>query len=116
MEGAEQFQETPLRAGGRPPLLGTESFQRWVKTNTAHCSWQQRATRWFYELRVPLGDISANQLRSLADIARRFTKETIRSTVEQNIVLRWVSQSDLPELHKALEAAGLADSGAGVYH
>ena len=44
---------------------------------------------------LPLGDITANQLRALADIARRFTKETIRTTVEQNIVLRWISDSDL---------------------
>jgi sulfite reductase (ferredoxin) len=63
---------------------------------------------------LPLGDITANQLRSLADIARRFTKETIRTTVEQNIVLRWVSQSDLTELHTALQAAGLGDPGAGT--
>src|SRR5258707_13487832 len=38
--------------------------------------------------------------------------ETIRTTVEQNIVLRWVSKSDLLELHKALDAAGLAVPGA----
>ena len=44
---------------------------------------------------------------------RRFTKETIRTTVEQNFVIRWVSKSDLPEIHKALEAAGLGDPGAG---
>jgi sulfite reductase (ferredoxin) len=61
-----------------------------------------------------LGDITANQLRALADIARRFTKETIRSTVEQNIVLRWISKSDLSEVHKALEAAGLGKPGAGT--
>jgi sulfite reductase (ferredoxin) len=61
---------------------------------------------------LPLGDITANQLRALADVARRFTKETIRTTVEQNIVLRWVSQGDLSEMWQALRAAGLADPGA----
>ena len=59
---------------------------------------------------LPLGDITADQLRALADIVRRFTKETVRTTVEQNFVIRWVSQSDLPELYKALEAAGLGDA------
>jgi sulfite reductase (ferredoxin) len=63
---------------------------------------------------LPLGDITANQLRSLADIVRRFTKETIRTTVEQNFAIRWVSQSDLPEIYKALEAVGLGDPGAGA--
>lgn len=110
IEAAENFQEAPLRPGGPAPLLGSAAFQRWVKTNTRA---QKQAGYTVVTIALPLGDISANQLRSLADIARRFTKETIRSTVEQNIVLRWVSQSDLIELHKALEAAGLADPGAG---
>ncbi len=63
---------------------------------------------------LPLGDITANQLRSLADIVRRFTKETIRTTVEQNFVIRWISQSDLPELYNALHAVGLAEASAGT--
>jgi sulfite reductase (ferredoxin) len=63
---------------------------------------------------LPLGDITANQLRTLADIVRRLTKETVRTTVEQNFVIRWVSQSDLPELYDALEAVGLGEPGAGT--
>ncbi len=109
-EAAEKFEETPLRPGGKAPLLGTESFQRWVKTNTRA---QKQDGYTVVTIALPLGDITSRQLRSLADIARRFTKETIRSTVEQNIVLRWVSQSDLMELHTALEAAGLGAAGAG---
>jgi sulfite reductase (ferredoxin) len=108
---AEQFEETPLRAGGKPPLLGSDSFQRWMKSNTRL---QKQDGYAVVTIALPLGDITANQLRSLADIARRFTKETIRTTVEQNIVLRWVSQSDLVELHKALQAAGLGEPGAGT--
>jgi sulfite reductase beta subunit-like hemoprotein/uncharacterized protein (UPF0332 family) len=110
IDAAESFEETPLRPGGPMPLLGSGAFQRWVKTNT-RAQRQQGYT--VVTIALPLGDITARQLRALADIARRFTNETIRSTVEQNIVLRWISQSDLPELHKALEAAGLADPGAG---
>ena len=109
VKDAEQFEETPLRPGGKAPLLGTESFQRWMKFNTRP---QKQDGYAVVTIALALGDITANQLRSLADIARRFTKETIRSTVEQNIVLRWVSQSDLLELHKALDAAGLAMPGA----
>src|SRR3984885_1415556 len=110
LRDAEEFHETPLRPGGKAPLLGTESFQRWVKTNTRA---QKQEGYTVVTITLPLGDITSKQLRSLADISRRFTKETIRSTVEQNIVLRWVSLSDLPELHKALEAAGLGAPGAG---
>lgn len=107
---AETSHETPLRPAGKAPLLGTESFQRWVKTNTRA---QKQDGYTVVTITLPLGDITSKQLRSLADIARRFTKETIRSTVEQNIVLRWVSLSDLPDLYNALEAAGLGAPGAG---
>ena len=81
------------------------------KTNTRP---QKQAGYVTVTVALPLGDITANQLRSLADIVRRFTKETIRTTVEQNFVIRWVSQSDLPEIYKALEAVGLGDPGAGA--
>ena len=110
LEAAEGFHEEPLRPGGPMPLLGSDAFQRWAKTNM-RAQRQQGYTA--VTIALPLGDITARQLRAVADIARRFTNETIRSTVEQNIVLRWISQSDLPDLHKALEAAGLADPGAG---
>jgi sulfite reductase (ferredoxin) len=49
-------------------------------------------------------------LRALADIARRFVKDTLRTTVEQNILFRWVSEADLPEFYRAIDAIGL---GAG---
>jgi sulfite reductase (ferredoxin) len=107
---AEKFREAPLRPGGPAPLLGSESFQRWVKTNTRA---QKQKGYTVVTIALPLGDITSDQLRSLADVARRFTKETIRATVEQNIVLRWISQSDLTAVHKALVAAGLGDPGAG---
>src|SRR6202035_3998302 len=111
VKDAEQFREAPLRAGGKPPLLGSAAFQGWVKFNTRP---QKQDGYVVVTIALPLGDITSNQLRALADIARRFTRETIRTTVEQNIVLRWVSQGDLLEVHRALEAAGLGASGAGT--
>jgi sulfite reductase (ferredoxin) len=112
---AVQSQETPLRPGSELPALisitTSEPFSRWLKTNTRP---QKQAGYVTATVALPLGDITANQLRSLADIVRRFTRETIRTTVEQNFVIRWVSQSDLPELYKALGAVGLGDPGAGT--
>jgi len=89
--------------------LGSTAFQRWLKTNTRP---QRQAGYAVVTVALPLGDITANQLRALADIARRFTTETIRTTVEQNIVLRWISQSDLQELYQALDAEDLGGAGA----
>ena len=115
VQDALQGQESPLRPGGEGPSLvsigASEAFQRWLKTNTRP---QKQAGYVTVTVTLPLGDITANQLRSLADIARRFTKETVRTTVEQNFVIRWVSKSDLPEIYNALQAVGLGDPGAGA--
>ncbi len=106
-----QFAETPLRPGGKRPLIASSEFQRWLDSNTRR---QKQDGYSVVTIALPLGDITANQLRALADIARRFTKETIRTTVEQNIVLRWISDGDLEELWRELLAAGLAAPGAGT--
>ncbi len=61
---------------------------------------------------LPLGDITSDQMRGLADVARRFTGDAVRMTVEQNMALRWVRESDLPALYEALVDLGLADAQA----
>jgi sulfite reductase (ferredoxin) len=108
---AEHFEETPLKPAGELPLLTSVGFERWRKTNTRP---QKQDGYEVATVTLPLGDITANQLRSLADIVRRFARETVRTTVEQNFVIRWVSRSDLPELYKALDAAGLGEPGGGA--
>lgn len=104
--------ETPLKAG--TSLNGAErpeGFDAWYATNV----YQQRQAGYVATtITLPLGDITADQLRALADIARRFVNETVRTTVDQNILLRWVSETDLPELYRALKNIGLADPNAGT--
>src|SRR6266566_8113098 len=118
-EAQAEFAETPLKPSGELPSLvaieglngNSDNFKRWLKFNTRP---QKQPGYVTVVVALPLGDITANQLRSLSDIVRRFTKETVRTTVEQNFVIRWVSKSDLSELHKALETVGLGDPGAGA--
>ncbi|HZT70958.1 MAG TPA: nitrite/sulfite reductase [Terriglobia bacterium] len=107
---AEQYREEPLRPAGRLPEGGSPEFQQWFRTNVRR---QRQEGYVVATVTLPLGDITARQLRALADIVRRFTNETVRTTVEQNFVIRWVSESDLPELYEALQAAGLGAPGAG---
>jgi sulfite reductase (ferredoxin) len=106
-----QKREEPLKPAKALTSAGSAAFERWQKTNTRP---QRQKGYVVATIALPLGDITSDQLRALADIARRFTRETIRTTVEQNIVLRWVSEADLPELHAGLDAAGLAEPGAGT--
>ncbi|MBI4582581.1 MAG: nitrite/sulfite reductase [Planctomycetes bacterium] len=110
LEELDRHEEKPLRPPGQiPPAAGSEKYQRWLKTNIRP---QRQEGYAVATVALPLGDITANQLRALADIVRRFTRDTIRSTVEQNFALRWISMADLPELHRALDAAGLGEPGA----
>jgi sulfite reductase (ferredoxin) len=87
-----------------------KGFQSWYETNVYH---QRQADYVVATISLPLGDLSAWQMRKLADIARRFSGENVRTTVEQNIILRWVSESDLPDLYQELAGVGLSEPGAG---
>jgi sulfite reductase (ferredoxin) len=118
-EAKVEFQESGLKPAVDVPelvLIGNANgsgpeLQQWLKSNIRP---QRQPGYVTVTVALPLGDITANQLRSLADIVRRFTSETIRTTVEQNFVIRWVSKSDLPELYKALNSVGLGDAGGGA--
>ena len=111
LDSLEAGAEQPLKTG--QPLAdeaGSPAFQAWARTNV----YRQRQPGYAVAtVSLPLGDLSGGQLRSLAEVARRFVGDTVRTTVEQNIVLRWVRESDLPALHRELDAIGLARPGAG---
>ena len=88
-----------------------EGFEAWYATNV----YKQRQPGYVAAtVTLPLGDASAEQLRALADIARRFVKDTLRTTVEQNILFRWLSEADLPEFYRAIRAIGLGAADAAT--
>jgi sulfite reductase (ferredoxin) len=109
-----QYTETALP---RPVFEGhvielgdaAEDFARWSSTNV----YQQRQPGFVcVSLNLPLGDLTSQQMRGLADVARRFTPDATRTTVEQNLLLRWIHQADLPALYLALKAINLHTPGA----
>ncbi len=106
------YAESGLRKGG--VLNGgaaPEGFEYWRRTNV----YQQRQAGYVVAtVTLPMGDIASWQLRRLADLSRTYCGDTIRTTVEQNMVLRWVSEADLPELYRQLVAIGLGEPGAST--
>jgi len=64
------------------------------------------------EVVVPRGDLTPDQLRGLAAIMREYTGGYARTTVEQNLVLRWVRDECVYEVWQRLAALGLGDAGA----
>ncbi len=61
---------------------------------------------------LPLGDVTSAQLRALADLARVHGDGEVRTTHDQNLVLRWVRDSDVAAIYRGLAAVGLARGGA----
>jgi sulfite reductase (NADPH) hemoprotein beta-component len=63
---------------------------------------------------VPPGDISAEQMDLVADLADGYSFQELRVTHEQNLVLADVRQSDLFGLWQKLRDAGLATPNIGL--
>ncbi len=104
--------ETPLKAPGKLDLaVQSEEFKNWYKTNVYTQKQEGYKT---VIVALPLGDATADQLRALADIARKYSHESVRTTVEQNIIIRWISDSDLPAVFADLKKACLASAEAGT--
>jgi sulfite reductase (ferredoxin) len=64
------------------------------------------------EVKVIRGDLTPEQFRGLAEIMRRYSGGYARTTVGQNLVLRWVRDESAYEVWRALSELGLGDSGA----
>ena len=58
-------------------------------------------------IRIPNGFLSSAQLRTIADLTRRYAHGIADITVRQNIQLHWVTIEALPDLLDALAKAGL---------
>jgi sulfite reductase (ferredoxin) len=102
----------PAEPQGIPSVKGSPAFDRWKATNVLT---QPQAGYSAATVVLPLGDITVEQMRSLARIARRFCGGRMRTTIEQNIVLRWVKTEHLPALYEELSTAGLGTAGANRF-
>jgi ferredoxin-nitrite reductase len=74
-----------------------------------HLDFQPQKQEGFFYVGVllPVGRLTSDQMRSLADIAERFGSGTIRLTVWQNLLISDIRERDIPQVKEALEAIGL---------
>ena len=95
------------------PVLNSrdEDYTRWRASNV-------RAQKQFgYAMvvaTIPLGDMTSAQMRVLADLAQAYGDGTVRVSMEQDLVFRWVKSSDVRQLYSRLSAAGLGLAEAGT--
>ncbi|MDQ6817694.1 MAG: nitrite/sulfite reductase [Actinomycetota bacterium] len=64
------------------------------------------------EIKVPRGDLTPEQLRGVAKLMREHSGGYARTSVHQNVILRWVRDAAMYEVWRALTELGLGDSGA----
>jgi sulfite reductase (ferredoxin) len=88
----------------------SDGYARWLKSTTY--KQKQDGYRAVF-VTLESGDLTANQLRAMAEITKDFSAEGFaRNGFSQDIILRYVHESDLPKFYSRLLEAGLANSGS----
>ena len=85
------------------------AFAEWRRTNVRA---QVQPGYSAASVRLTLGDVGSAQLRELAVLAETYGDGSVRTTLGQNLLLRWVSDEALGALWRRLEAVGLGAAGA----
>ena len=97
-------------------VVADRDFANWVKSNVAAHKMPGYAI-----VNISLkpiggtpGDCSSDQMDAVADIAEKYSFDELRVTHEQNLTLADVRKKDLPAVHAALKAAGLATANINL--
>ncbi|HEV3485153.1 MAG TPA: nitrite/sulfite reductase, partial [Vicinamibacterales bacterium] len=91
------------------PNGDNREFDAWVKSNVTPQRQKGFSTA---EVRVIRGDLTPAQFRGIAQIMREFTGGYCRTSIQQNLVLRWIRNEALYDLWLRLKELNLGDAGA----
>ena len=100
---------TPVKGPGILPgsvVLQTlpDAYVRWSARNVG----RQRQFGYVHvTARLPLGDFTAGQMRVLADLSEAYADGTMRLTIGQNVVFRWVRIGNVEAFYQRLVASGM---------
>ena len=83
-------------------------FERFRAANVAEQKQEGFVT---VEVKVTRGDLTPEQFRGLAEIMRAYAGGYARTTVQQNLLLRWVREESVYDVWRALGELGLGDAG-----
>jgi sulfite reductase beta subunit-like hemoprotein len=101
-------------APAKPEVYGSANgdlaaYQRFLAANVEPQRQEGFST---VQLKVIRGDLTPEQFRGLADIMREYCGGYARTTVHQNLVLRWVRDESVYDVWRRLTELGLGDAGA----
>jgi sulfite reductase beta subunit-like hemoprotein len=113
--GGYESQPPALGNGALLPVLNSvpshdPAYDAWLETNVTP---QKQTGYAAVTARVDQGNLSGDQWRGLAELARTAGDGLIRTTVNQNVVLAFIPLARLPQVHAALQKIDLGGAGAG---
>ena len=111
------YESQPAQDAGFDALLaGNKAFATWVKRNvrTHRQPGYAAVVLSLKKTGTAPGDVTAEQMDLIADLADRFSFGEARMLHEQNVALADVRRADLFELWQAARAAGLATPNIGL--
>ncbi|MEM1327196.1 MAG: nitrite/sulfite reductase [Bacteroidota bacterium] len=110
LDEKEKSPESPIAPNISAEATDLEKYNLWRQTNTFE---QKQSGFYGVQLKVQLGDIYSDTARALADLVDQFASDDIRLTINQNILLKYVREENLPALFNGLNKLGLAEVGFG---
>ena len=87
-------------------------FSRWRDKNVSPAGVSGYS---IVNVRVLLGDVPSDTARALSDMIDTFADGSLRVTIQQNLVIRWVPDEALASLYAELKKAGLSSPGADTF-
>jgi sulfite reductase (ferredoxin) len=109
LEDDEQANAPAAALAAGSPNGDQRAFDRFLESNAQGQRQQGFST---VEVRVPTGDVTPEQLRGLGQIMREYSGGFARTTVHQNLVLRWVRDEAIYDVWKRLAKLDLGEPGA----
>ena len=94
---------------GTHPIGHETPFDMWRRTNVVRQKQDGYVTA---AIKLFMGDITSQQLLFVADLAERYSNGNLRTTINQNLVIRWIPADRISSLYEDLASHGLADPGA----
>ncbi len=109
LEYDEQADAPAPRETYGSPNGDISQFERFRQANVAE---QRQQGFVSVEVKITRGDLTPEQFRGLAAIVREYAGPYARTTVQQNLVLRWVRPESVYDLWRDLCEIGLGDAGS----
>jgi sulfite reductase beta subunit-like hemoprotein len=103
-----------LSAPAKPVSYGSPNgdLSEFDRFRTANVQEQRQKGFVTVEVKIVRGDLTPEQFRGLATIMREHSGGYARSTVQQNLVLRWVREESVYDVWRALCELDLGDAGS----